>query len=758
MRLFCATFVAFLLGALCSCSRHSESPDRSAKRLLADPEFFAVDAGGPSNRFDGRGGSLLLGDGWGAPERSPPSQGRPGFPFVWALDTEAVLFVPGSFSGPMDFYGRGCPVGFLGAPPQRIDFTLDGMPAGHVDVADGWQDVRGELTRGLVPGRLHRLVLKFARSKSPLQLNESRDRRILCMMFSEVAVIPRGVLNAHAFTRASRYDPETETLTLPEGGAAAIALPSAAAMAVHLGAVAGRCPGCIVSVDVVANGISRNIFQIAVSRASGVRATFDAPGPREGRVILSVRDHFTADASRRVRIILPNDFLVVRRRETRPPSDRPDLFVYLIDTLRADELGPYGSGRFETPETTRFARDAVVYEDTWAASTWTLPSAISILSGVYPVRHGVMQGYYRYVDDRAPSLARVLGRAGYDTAGISQSLVVTHRFGADEGFSDFFFEDRLGPVLYSQDVRAYMIGWLTRGGRQRSPSFTYIHTVDPHSPYTPPPGPYSRPAQRSPGHLAPDKYDPQYFLANRLAGRNEEVAHLRALYDGEVLYADEQFGRFLDVLKWMGKYDESAIVLVADHGEEFGEHGGFEHGRTVYEELLRVPLIVKYPNGRWAGRRVAERVSTVDIYPTFLDLASVGAPASGLDGASLLFPLIGRGEKDRVIFSEVNPVAEATSAEVAYRAVGIGGVKGIETATGIDQFCRPLPTWRVFDLRSDVREQSPLRADDERADACWKRLNTFLLREKRQRSYGDSERRGVDEEYVAKLRALGYLN
>jgi len=454
---------------------------------------------------------------------------------------------------------------------------------------------------------------------------------------------------------------------------------------------------------------------------------------------------------------LPPDFLLVRHRD-RNPRQRPDLLIYLVDTLRADGLEPYGSRRKTSPAATRFAEDAVVYENTWAPSTWTLPATISILSGVYPTRHGIVHGDYRYVDKDLPSLARLLGGGGYETVGISQSLLASHKFGADAGFSDFFTEDRLGGgELDSQEIRAYLAGWLARG-KAGKPAFVYVHTVDPHGPYTPP-GSYARFARATPGKSPPQSYDSVAFAGKGLARDPVELAHLRALYDGEVLYADQQFGRFLAMLKWLDRYDSSAIVLVSDHGEEFGEHGGVDHGRTVYEELLRVPLIVKFPNSRWAGTRVHRRVSTVDIFPTFLGIAGLRRPASGIDGESLSPPAaLDRLGGIRPVFSEVNPVAESSSAEVNYRAIAVGRLKGIESLTGIDQFCRPVPVWRVFDLESDPSERSPLDSFDPRVNECWQALNGMLDSELRKARYGEANRSRVDDEYLQKLRALGYLN
>jgi arylsulfatase A-like enzyme len=311
--------------------------------------------------------------------------------------------------------------------------------------------------------------------------------------------------------------------------------------------------------------------------------------------------------------------------------------------------------------------------------------------------------------------------------------------------------------LVSQEIRAYLAGWLARG-TARKPAFVYVHTIDPHGPYTPR-GIYAKFARATPGKFPPESYDSVASAEKGPPKDPVELTHLRALYDGEVLYADRQFGRFLAMLKWLDRYDSSAIVLVSDHGEEFGEHGGVDHGRTVYEELLRVPLIIKFPNSLFAGTRVNRRVSTVDIFPTFLGLARLPRPPSGIDGESLSTPAaLDRLAGVRPIYSEVSPVAEASSAEVNYRAISVGRLKGIESLTGIDQFCQPTPLWRVFDLESDPGERSPLDPADPRVNECWKALSGYLDGEQRKARYRESNRSEVDDEYIHKLRALGYLN
>src|SRR5262249_38129382 len=152
----------------------------------------------------------------------------------------------------------------------------------------------------------------------------------------------------------------------------------------------------------------------------------------------------------------------------------------------------------------------------------------------------------------------------------------------------------------SERVRGLLWQYLLHRQNADRPMFTYIHVGDPHAVYNPPESDREL-AARQPGTLPPQLYDPQIFLKEGFGKNRASTAHLRALYEGEVRYADRQFGIFLDLLRYLDLYDDSLIVLVADHGEEFYEHGGFDHGRTLYEELLHVPLIIKLPNSKGGG-------------------------------------------------------------------------------------------------------------------------------------------------------------
>jgi arylsulfatase A-like enzyme len=233
---------------------------------------------------------------------------------------------------------------------------------------------------------------------------------------------------------------------------------------------------------------------------------------------------------------------------------------------------------------------------------------------------------------------------------------------------------------------------------------------------------------------------------------------MRGLYDGEVVRADRQFGRFLALLRFLGRYESSVVILTADHGEEFAEHRGFGHTRTLYEELLHVPLLVKLPHGAHAGRRVRERVSLTDVVPTILELAGLRAEEGALDGRSIADP--DRVPAGRTLLAETNPwVEEPASGDWIHRRIDLraavsGDLKCIENRLERDRFGDPAERWAGYDLAADPDEQTPIAGDGGATARCAEQLQRF---------FGQGEARGsgsesLGEEERAALRALGYLD
>lgn len=335
-------------------------------------------------------------------------------------------------------------------------------------------------------------------------------------------------------------------------------------------------------------------------------------------------------------------------RASKPPL-RPNIVLYMVDALRKDHLGCYGYSRPTSPHLDRFAADAVLFEDALAQSSWTRPSVASILTGLWPQNHRAMSAS-NVLPNGVDTLQERLRAAGYRSAAFTANGNAGQMFGFDQGFDHFSYLEfvRPGePLARSTDVQQAVVSWMDRRANSAQPFFLWILSVDPHSPYRAP-EPYHSLFAR--GRKDATRGSVERLI--RLALQEErvpagDIEEMVDLYDAEVRANDESFGALLEELRRRGLYDRTIVVFVSDHGEEFCEHGGWEHGRTLFSEVLGVPLVIRVP-GMSRGSRRPELVEQVDLMPTLLDLAGVhaGGPANGrslkplLSGAAASWPSV----------------------------------------------------------------------------------------------------------------------
>lgn len=428
----------------------------------------------------------------------------------------------------------------------------------------------------------------------------------------------------------------------------------------------------------------------------------------------------------------------------------PDIIIYLIDTLRADRLGAYGYGRPTSPRIDQFAAGATVFTHAQAQSSWTRTSVTSLFTGMLPQAHGVN----RRDEALAPqitTLAEALKEQGYETVGFITNGNVDAAFGLDQGFDHYqYLRESEGKVVFHQtaaQLNNWVFKWLDslapRG--QRPPFFLYVHASDPHAPYTPEDAYYQRFAEgvdRSLGWLE-HVHD---ISAGRMDAPPGTAEAWSALYDGEIAYTDHHFGRLLDRLQGMGLDRSSLIVLLSDHGEEFAEHGGWEHGKTLYGEQLRVPLIVQLPAGQAAGQRLPVLANQMDVLPTLLDYLGAEAPAL-VQGQSLL-PWM-RGVP-----------AHPKDPSYAYLRLGARHQQSVidrHFKLIIDAAQRP-QGHELFDLSLDLDEQRDLASQDRLEEGYLGQTLRRLEARLRGRGGSTSTRVEVDEELRRRLEALGYVD
>jgi arylsulfatase A-like enzyme len=366
---------------------------------------------------------------------------------------------------------------------------------------------------------------------------------------------------------------------------------------------------------------------------------------------------------------------------TRALPRRPNVLVYLVDCLRADHVGAHGYGRKTTPSIDAIAKDGVVFEQLSACAGWTKAAVGCLFTSQNPAEHGA-RGLDGVLDAARPTLAESFQRAGYTTAAFVANPIVDNAFGFDRGFDRFvqFSREYVGKAVNSVNTDAAdltkALGPFLEENKDRR-FFAYVHSLDLHFPYAP---------------KAP--YDSAFVAPNPSA---------LDLYDGELLGNDHEIGALVGELKRLGLYDDTLLVITADHGEEFGEHGFDRHGHSVFETLLHVPFVVKAPAGRGAGRRVAGDVSQLDIAPTLLSLAGLPAEAA-FAGRDLAPSLDGVAPTAAPIF------AEQIGARDTVYALRSGGRKYIRRLL-------PAPESLFFDLRRDPGESRNLLAAEARGAA-----------------------------------------
>jgi arylsulfatase A-like enzyme/tetratricopeptide (TPR) repeat protein len=393
-----------------------------------------------------------------------------------------------------------------------------------------------------------------------------------------------------------------------------------------------------------------------------------------------------------------------------------NVLLVTLDTTRADRLGCYGYAGAKTPNLDALARDGVRFENVYAQVPLTLPSHCSIMTGEYPFAHGVHNnGTYALAPERT-TLAEILKGRGFRTAAFVASFSVDSRFGLGQGFDTYDDNFQAGlpfkPANSERragEVAALVTNWLDNLAGERF--FAWVHFFDPHLPYDPP-SPYASEFAASP-------------------------------YDGEIAYMDEAVGTVVGKLRDKGLLDRTLVVLAGDHGEAFGEKVEIGHGVFLYDETLKVPLIVHAPGRLPAGKVVASRVRLIDIVPTILDMLRVPAP-EGVQGESLVPEIERAGTRDRDSYLET-----------FYPRENYGWSELTGLVSGEWKYIRA-PKPELYDLGSDPTE-SQNRAGSEASTAL--RMNgglEALIREGA--GIAGGSKRELTREEEERLRSLGYVN
>ncbi len=334
----------------------------------------------------------------------------------------------------------------------------------------------------------------------------------------------------------------------------------------------------------------------------------------------------------------------------------PNIVLVSLDTLRPDYLGCYGNPQSTSPSLDSLAEEGALFLKAYSTSSWTLPAHVSLLTGLDGLRHEVYYPQEQF-DPATPTLAEVLQRRGYTTAAFTGGGYLSNVYGFSQGF-DTYQEIRLHGDRAIRFDEAERLAELAKGWIETNrdkPFFLFLHTYQPHDPY-------ANLSGLGRMFLAEGATWDQVQMESLFQGRGrfnteftpEEKANIIGLYEGEIRYTDEMFvQQVLDALKKSGLYENTLIIFLSDHGEEFYEHESWLHDHSLYEEGIRIPLIMKFPEGRFSGKRVSDLMRITDIMPTILDFAGIETEGLGLDGDSLFPILEGREKQPREVMSDL---------------------------------------------------------------------------------------------------------
>ena len=422
----------------------------------------------------------------------------------------------------------------------------------------------------------------------------------------------------------------------------------------------------------------------------------------------------------------------------RPPRG---VILVSIDTLRADRLGCYGYARPTSPFLDRLCAEGVVFENASAPASWTIPSHASLLTGLYPRSHGLRRQRDRLPAD-VETLADMLWAEGFATGAVVNVPLLNER-GFERGFESYTYVRPATDDKGAADtINSLALSWLFRHRTERF--FLFLHYYDVHSDYRALPRyrrmlvkPYQGPFRGRTSEL-------RQVRRRELALGEADARHLSDLYDAGIRQLDDSLGKLFRALQRAGALGEILVIVTSDHGEEFLEHGDVLHGRTLYQELVRVPLIF-WGHGVPRGRRVDAPVSLVDVLPTVRSLLGIASPlrVEGVD-LSRHWSRWGRRREERPLFFEADEWIGNRDNNLR-RAIQRGSHK-LHYDAHADRV-------ELYDLESDPGEHADLAGrDGERTAALRAELGSFMESERA------AERRGdLSPEEAEQLRELGYL-
>ncbi len=430
-------------------------------------------------------------------------------------------------------------------------------------------------------------------------------------------------------------------------------------------------------------------------------------------------------------------------------KDRPNIILIVIDTQRADHLTCYGYNRDTSPTLAEIAKNGVLFENAISPSSWTWPATASILTGLYPYTHGIINDESSYLVNSIKTLPELLQENHFTTIGITGNPLVSKDKNFDQGFETFWEM----PWTRAEHFNHRFLKWLE--GNKNLQFFAYLHYMDPHDPYGAPgdfydmfdpdyEGTYDFGKRKGVSSAVNPLWEAINYKGEHLDYTERDIEHLAALYDGEIRYWDSQFAHLLDELRRQNVLHKTIIVITSDHGEEFLEHGKLKHGVHLYDETIKVPLIIWAPN-MISPQKIKDQVETIDIYATLCKMVGLEIP-NEIQGVSLV-PWTESSFPDPYAYSQT---------EHAFIFGARGATKNSIRTLEWKLISTPISNeYELYSLINDKEEKINQFGNHSIGNELKAKLEEWVKTTKNNHQLG--VRKGIDEETMKKLKSLGYI-
>lgn len=459
-------------------------------------------------------------------------------------------------------------------------------------------------------------------------------------------------------------------------------------------------------------------------------------------------------------------------------TNQPNILLIVVDTLRWDFISAYGFPNQITPNIDALAHEGVLYENAISTSPWTTPSHASLFTGQYPSRNGV-DGRNILLDPASKTLAAELSRIGFQTAGFINNVYIRRQTGLGRGFQQYeefwgrnecssimllveFMREKLNPRedTGAIETRNAMNDWLHHDWTGKHPFFLFVHLMEPHAPYGTPASKVQKflPPGVTPQQAAKVNQDPEIFISGKLKMTPHDFEILTALYQNDISYVDSIIGGIIQDFRKQNLLDNTLVIFTSDHGEHFGDHGLMSHELSLYDVLVHVPLIIRFPNRTHSGTLIKETVQTIDIFPSILHFLQSESKLE-LQGFSLLPDFFAR-KNHPYAFSEYNNLRAADKMQRRFPDLPDSPIwrkKVLKSVRSSDwKFIWATDgTRELYSIQNDPYEKSNFaQSNPEEVKKMQEVLGKWSTSFKPSRFYQNEE---ISREALDELRALGYV-